>query len=248
MAKPSTVFLMYHELALPNRATCHREPGYTRYVVSASDFRRHIARIAAEGWRGLNVTQAMHSFGGKSVCITFDDGCETDVLSAAPMLKDFGFGATSYITVRVSGPSWIYVRGASSRLEQRWDSRLDATRGPTLISPMLTTLASRRNCRRKESAGTDRRGSSRTFFVPRRTVGWPRHRSRKGCQVSNHGHQSHRSEFCQHESVYPDPDLCTRWHERGRTDARMPWRGTSCNPLEGKDARSRSACTRQFNL
>lgn len=98
MAEPSTVFLMYHELALPNRALCHREPGYTRYVVPASDFRRHIARIADEGWRGLNVTQAMHSFGGKGVCITFDDGCETDVLSAAPMLKDFGFGATFYIT------------------------------------------------------------------------------------------------------------------------------------------------------
>jgi peptidoglycan/xylan/chitin deacetylase (PgdA/CDA1 family) len=98
MAEPGTVFLMYHELALPNRALCHREPGYTRYVVPASDFRTHVERLAHEGWRGMNVTQAMHSFDGKGVCITFDDGCETDLLSAAPMLKDFGFGATFYIT------------------------------------------------------------------------------------------------------------------------------------------------------
>jgi peptidoglycan/xylan/chitin deacetylase (PgdA/CDA1 family) len=98
MAEHGTVFLMYHELALPNRALCHREPGYTRYVVLASDFRGHIERLADEGWRGTNVTEALHSFDGKTVCITFDDGCETDLLAAAPILKEFGFGATFYIT------------------------------------------------------------------------------------------------------------------------------------------------------
>jgi peptidoglycan/xylan/chitin deacetylase (PgdA/CDA1 family) len=98
MAEPGTVFLMYHELALPNRALCHREPGYTRYVVPASDFRIHIERLAHEGWRGTNVTRTMQTFDGKGVCITFDDGCETDLLSAAPILKTFGFGATFYTT------------------------------------------------------------------------------------------------------------------------------------------------------
>src|ERR1700691_6199068 len=77
MAEYGTVFLMYHELALPNRALCHREPGYTRYVVPASDFRGHIERLADEGWRGTNVGEALHSFDGKTVCITFDDGLET---------------------------------------------------------------------------------------------------------------------------------------------------------------------------
>jgi len=42
MAEQGTAFFMYHELSLPNRALCHREPGYTRYVVSASDFRSHM--------------------------------------------------------------------------------------------------------------------------------------------------------------------------------------------------------------
>jgi peptidoglycan/xylan/chitin deacetylase (PgdA/CDA1 family) len=103
MRKPGTVFLMYHELALPNRATCHREPGYTRYVVSASDFRGQMDRLQRDGWHAKNVSQALQSFDGKSVCVTFDDGCETDLLSAAPLLKDLGFGATSYITVGFLG-------------------------------------------------------------------------------------------------------------------------------------------------
>jgi peptidoglycan/xylan/chitin deacetylase (PgdA/CDA1 family) len=98
MAEHGTVFLMYHELALPNRPLCHREPGYTRYVVPATGFRGHIEKLAIEGWRGTNVTEAMKPFDGKRVCITFDDGCETDLLAAAPILKEFGFGATFYIT------------------------------------------------------------------------------------------------------------------------------------------------------
>lgn len=103
MAFSGTTFLMYHELALPGRSTCRPEPGYTRYVVPAADFRNHMERLAADGWRGRNVTQAIESFGNKTVCITFDDGCETDLISAAPVLKELGFGATSYITVEILG-------------------------------------------------------------------------------------------------------------------------------------------------
>jgi peptidoglycan/xylan/chitin deacetylase (PgdA/CDA1 family) len=103
MAEHGTVFFMYHELALPNRALCHREPGYTRYVVSASAFRSQMEKLAHEGWRATNVTQAMQSFDGKSACVTFDDGCETDLLCAAPILKEFGFGATFYVTVGFMG-------------------------------------------------------------------------------------------------------------------------------------------------
>ena len=103
MATRSTAFLMYHELGLPGRAMCHSEPGYARYVVPASDFRNQMERLAGEGWRGRNVTQALESFGDKSVCITFDDGCETDLISAAPILKELGFSATSYLTVEFLG-------------------------------------------------------------------------------------------------------------------------------------------------
>ena len=94
---------MYHELGLPGRTTCHSEPGYVHYVVPASDFRQHMKRLAHEGWRGRNVTQTIASVADKQVCITFDDGCETDLISAAPLLRQLRFGATSYITVEYLG-------------------------------------------------------------------------------------------------------------------------------------------------
>ena len=88
MAEHGTAFFMYHELSVPNRALCHREPGYTRYVVSASDFRSHMEDVAHLGWRAAMCLSAIQSFNGKTVCVTFDDGCETDLLAAAPILKE----------------------------------------------------------------------------------------------------------------------------------------------------------------
>ena len=119
MAQSGTVFLMYHELALPGRALCNSEPGYTRYVVPAFEFRKQMEMLAHENWRGKNVTQAIQSFADKSVCITFDDGTESDVLCAAPLLKNVGFNATFYITVGFLGrPGYLsesQLRDLSSR-------------------------------------------------------------------------------------------------------------------------------------
>src|SRR5215469_14048498 len=105
MAKQGVVFLMYHELGVPGREPCQREPGYTRYVVPQAEFVRQMQRLAEEGWRGVSVGQAVRSIGSKCVCITFDDGCETDLRCAAPALKGLGFGATFYITLGFLGSS-----------------------------------------------------------------------------------------------------------------------------------------------
>lgn len=103
MTKRGTVFLMYHELGLPGREACQREPGYTRYVVPHAEFVKQIKRMAEEGYHGVSVGNALQSFGSKSVCITFDDGCETDLLGAGPALRELGFGATFYITLGFLG-------------------------------------------------------------------------------------------------------------------------------------------------
>jgi peptidoglycan/xylan/chitin deacetylase (PgdA/CDA1 family) len=103
MESAGTVFLMYHELRLPGRATCRSGPGYARYVVRASDFSEQMQALSKGGWRGRSVTESIEYLADKSVCITFDDGCETDLISAAPLLKELGFGATSYITVEYLG-------------------------------------------------------------------------------------------------------------------------------------------------
>jgi peptidoglycan/xylan/chitin deacetylase (PgdA/CDA1 family) len=48
------------------------------------------------------------------VVLTFDDGCETDLIEAAPLLRELGFNATFYITVGFLG-----CRGYLSRSQLR---------------------------------------------------------------------------------------------------------------------------------
>src|SRR2546423_1743813 len=92
------VYLMYHELRLPDRSLVRNEPGYTRYAVSAHDFRAHLETLRAAGIQGVRVSQALAvNKDQPRVAITFDDGCETDLLAAAPILRDLGFTATFYV-------------------------------------------------------------------------------------------------------------------------------------------------------
>jgi len=99
------LFLMYHELEVPGRELCDSDPGYVRYVATAAEFREHLAMLKANGWKGLNVTKSLELMNGNndqsqaSVCLTFDDGCATDLLVAGPLLQENGCNATFYITV-----------------------------------------------------------------------------------------------------------------------------------------------------
>ncbi len=103
MAPASIVFLMYHELELPGRPLCRSEAGYVRYVLPQSAFRSQMRWLRQNGWRGLSVSQALHYPEGQSVAFTLDDGSETDLLTAAPILKANGFNATFYITAGFIG-------------------------------------------------------------------------------------------------------------------------------------------------
>ena len=103
MAASRIVFLMYHELELAGRKLCQSEAGYVRYIVPLEAFRSQIAWIKESGWRGLNVGEALRYPAAPSVCITFDDGCETDLIAAAPVLREFGCNATFYLTAGFLG-------------------------------------------------------------------------------------------------------------------------------------------------
>jgi peptidoglycan/xylan/chitin deacetylase (PgdA/CDA1 family) len=104
---------MYHELARPGRPTCEDEPGYLRYVVAEEDFRRHLSALKAAGVPGVSVGRALDPVNGSGegtgadaaprVCLTFDDGCETDLIAAAPVLEEFGCGATFYVVAGFVG-------------------------------------------------------------------------------------------------------------------------------------------------
>jgi peptidoglycan/xylan/chitin deacetylase (PgdA/CDA1 family) len=98
MASRGPVFLMYHELELPGRALCQSEPGYVRYILPETSFRSQMDWLRQNGWHGLSVSEALTFPVGKSVAITFDDGCETDLIAAAPILKERGCHATFYVT------------------------------------------------------------------------------------------------------------------------------------------------------
>lgn len=94
---------MYHELDLPGRKLCQSEPGYVRYILPVDTFRQQMEWLKQNGWAGLNVSEALRHPEGRSVCITFDDGCETDLIAAAPILREYGFKATSYVTTGFMG-------------------------------------------------------------------------------------------------------------------------------------------------
>src|SRR5579864_5557977 len=103
MADPRIVFLMYHELEEPGHALCHAEPGYVRYVLRTPDFYSQMKFLQSQGWRGASVGEAIGFPNDRTVAITFDDGSETDLLFAAPQLRQLGFGATFYVTVKFLG-------------------------------------------------------------------------------------------------------------------------------------------------
>jgi len=105
------VFLMYHELEIPGRPLCRPEAGYSRYVVREAQFRSQIHWLQEAGWRGLSAGEALkfvarNGCEPKKVAVTFDDGCESDLISAAPILKEAGCNATFYITVGFLGQRW----------------------------------------------------------------------------------------------------------------------------------------------
>src|SRR5262249_17061340 len=97
------VFLMYHELELPGRRLVQQDPGYVRYILLRDTFQEQMKWLKDSGIRGLSVSEASLYPPEASVCVTFDDGCETDLLVAAPILREMNFHATFYLTAGFLG-------------------------------------------------------------------------------------------------------------------------------------------------
>lgn len=119
MSPSRIVFLMYHELEIAGRKLCESEPGYVRYILPVDTFRTQMSWLKKFGWQGLNVTGALKYPDGESVCITFDDGCETDLIAAAPALHEFGFNATFYVTAGFVGTPGYMNEGQLRDLDMK---------------------------------------------------------------------------------------------------------------------------------
>ncbi len=117
MADTHIVFLMYHALELAGRKLRRTEPGYLRYVLSEQTFQSQMRWLKDAGFRGLSVSEALRYPQEPSVCITFDDGCETDLIAAAPILREAGFNATFYITTGYLGTPAHLSRDQMRELE-----------------------------------------------------------------------------------------------------------------------------------
>jgi peptidoglycan/xylan/chitin deacetylase (PgdA/CDA1 family) len=117
MTASHIVFLMYHELELTGRKMCQSEPGYVRYILTQETFGSQIGWMKESGFRGLSVSEALQYPPTPSVCITFDDGCETDLIAAAPVLSAAGFHATFYVTAGFLGTSGYLNRNQLRELD-----------------------------------------------------------------------------------------------------------------------------------
>jgi peptidoglycan/xylan/chitin deacetylase (PgdA/CDA1 family) len=144
MSTPSITYLMYHELEISGRPLCNSEPGYARYVLHEIEFREQIDFLKAKGYQGLSVGSALafperpntSTNAATNICITFDDGSETDLLAAAPILHQAGFGATFYITA-----GWLGKPGHLSALQLKELSAQGFEIGcHSMTHPMLTDL------------------------------------------------------------------------------------------------------------
>ena len=89
--------LMYHELEVPGRPLAADDRGYAVYCVSREVFRVQMDALADAGLRGASLGDAHARGDARTVAITFDDGCATDWVEAAPILRDRGFGATFFL-------------------------------------------------------------------------------------------------------------------------------------------------------
>jgi len=136
-AAPGYVYLMYHEIERPGRPLCRNETGYVRYIVSESDFRDQMYSLRDSGSRGMKVGEALLNPGAPGVVITFDDGSETDLIIAAPLLRELGFDATCYVTV-----GFLEKRGYLSRKQLREMGDLGLEIGShSMTHPYLSDLS-----------------------------------------------------------------------------------------------------------
>ena len=105
MSQNEIVYLMYHELELSGRNLCNSDLGYKRYTNTELGFRNQIFRLHQLNYVGINVSEASNPFfqDKNKIVLTFDDGCETDLIIASSILKEFNFNATFYVVAGFVG-------------------------------------------------------------------------------------------------------------------------------------------------
>jgi peptidoglycan/xylan/chitin deacetylase (PgdA/CDA1 family) len=91
-------YLMYHRIGAP-------EGREDRYTVKEGAFRAHLNYLQLCGYDATSVGNALGRPESQrpQIVLTFDDGCESDLAVAAPLLADHGFKATFYVVPGLLG-------------------------------------------------------------------------------------------------------------------------------------------------
>jgi len=115
--------LMYHSIA------DDASPKFKSFAVSPSLFADQMAYLQQHDYTPINVTQLVHTYMQKKtllparpIVITFDDGFADFFTHALPVLQQYNFTATLYITTAfVNGTSkWLESEGEAMRRLLTW--------------------------------------------------------------------------------------------------------------------------------
>jgi len=106
---PRVPILMYYEV------TPHPDPAFARYSVTARVFARQMRWLAAFNYRPVDMDALLRARLGlerlphRAVVITFDDGLQSCVDHAVPVLRRHGFTAVFYLVAGLMGgrTSWL---------------------------------------------------------------------------------------------------------------------------------------------
>ncbi|HXB57685.1 MAG TPA: polysaccharide deacetylase family protein [Vicinamibacteria bacterium] len=114
MRPPRAAILMYHRVSETGA-----EPEEGDYALPSALFEAQIRLLAAEGRAVVPlVSLAQGPYPDGAVVLTFDDGCDTDAMIAAPLLRTLGFPAAFFVNPARVGQagrlSWDQLRGLAA--------------------------------------------------------------------------------------------------------------------------------------
>lgn len=110
---PGLPILMYHSVS---DSPEHGVPAYYQTCTSPTRFREHLQLLRDQGYKSLSLHEALvrlntGALGERIVVITFDDGFRDFYTHAAPLLEEFGFTATVYLSTGYIGGERRCFRG-----------------------------------------------------------------------------------------------------------------------------------------
>ncbi len=110
MAELGVPILMYHDVS-PDP-----DPAFRRYAVTVREFTRQMRWLAAAGYEPIDLDALLAARQGRGVLpvrpvvITFDDGLQSCVDHAAPVLRAHGFTAVFFLVTGLMGATSRWMR------------------------------------------------------------------------------------------------------------------------------------------